>query len=322
MDMISDKQVQRLLPISRAIEVVEQAFKDYCAGTIRMGSRGFLDVNSKTDSCIFLPAVQIRERYFSMKYAASFPSCHEKGLPTVQSVIWLFSVDTGNACAMIEANALTALKTGAASGVATRFLANENAGILTIIGAGEQAKFQLEAISLVRDLTHVRLVDVKPDQSETLKKWAQNYLKLKIPITIFHSADQAIKGSDLIVTCTTSKHPVFNGHNLTPGVHINAMGSFTPEMQEIDAQTILKSDKIVTDNVSEVWKFAGDLLIPLESGVIPRTTAIYTLGEIVEEKSKGRRAETEITLYESVGFASLDLAVAIEVYKRFKSASH
>jgi ornithine cyclodeaminase len=320
METISEDQVKHLLPMSQAIEVVEQAFKDYSKTIITMGKRGTLEVDSNGDACIFLPAMHKKKKYYSMKYAASFPSCGAKRLPTVQSVIWLFSAETGNVCAMIQANALTAIKTGAASAVATRHLANKDASVLTVIGAGDQAKTQLEGISQVRDLKEIRLKDLELNKCESLKSWAEKHLNLGIPIIVSSSADEAVKDADLIVTCTTSSRPVLTGDFIKPGVHINAIGAFTPGMQEIDAQTILRSDKIVTDSLTEAWKFAGDLIVPVNKGLIPRTTIIHELGDIIEKKVKGRTSEKEITLYESVGFAPLDLAVAIEIYQRLKSS--
>jgi len=320
METISENQVKQLLPVSQAIEVVEQAFKDYSKNVIAMGNRGTLEVDSNGDSCIFLPAVHKKKKYYSMKYAASFPSCGARGLPTVQSVIWLFSAETGNVCAMIQANALTAIKTGAASAVATRYLAKKDASILTVIGAGHQARMQLACISQVRDLKEIRLVDLDLNRCAALKNWAQKNLKSGISIMVSSSADEAVKDADVIVTCTTSNRPVLKGDLIKPGAHINAIGSFTPQMQEIDGQTVLRSDKIVTDTVEETLNCAGDLIVPMNQGLIPRTTAICELGDIIENKIQGRTSEQEITLYESVGFAPLDLAVSIETFQRLKSS--
>ena len=122
------------------------------------------------------------------------------------------------------------------------------------------------------------------------------------------------------MTCTTSSRPVLKGELIKPGTHVNALGSFTPGMQEIDDQTVLRSDKIVTDAVEETWNCAGDLIVPVDKGLIPRTTILSELGDVIEKKVKGRTSENEITLYESVGFAPLDLAVSIKIHQRFKSS--
>lgn len=318
---ISENDVINLLPIDRAIEVVEQAFIDYATGMITVGNRGTLDVTSEGNACLFLPAVHRDKNLFTLKYAASFPSCAAMGLPTVQSVIWLFSAETGEVLAMIQANALTAIKTGAASAVATRHLANTDARILTVIGSGEQAKTQLMGISQVRHLKEVRLVDLDLEKCTVLKSWAEKKLNENIRIVISTSADEATKNADIIVTCTTSSRPVLHGNCVKPGAHVNAIGSFTPTMQEIDEQTVLRSNKIVADSIQEAWRCAGDLIVPLNKRLISKTSPIAELGDIITKKINGRMSAADITLYESVGFAPLDLAVAIETYDRMNSTS-
>ncbi|MEH0020961.1 MAG: ornithine cyclodeaminase family protein [Desulfobacter sp.] len=316
METITENRIEELLPMSRAIEVVEQAFRDCARGMIATGRRGTLEIDGSGGSCILLPARHKESGFYSVKYAASIPACSAQGLPTVQSVIWLFSARTGRACAMIEANALTAVKTGAASAVATRHLSNEHAGILTVIGAGDQARTQIAGISQVRILTEIRLVDLDPDRSQALKSWVEKHLGTDIPVIAVSTAEKAVQGADIIVTCTTSMRPVLNGDHLSPGAHINAIGGFTPQMQEIDLRTVLRADKIVVDAAREAWACSGDLIVPLKSGAIDKDLPMEELGNIVEETSLGRNAEQEITLYESVGFAPLDLAVATAVYRQ------
>lgn len=308
--------VRDVLPISDAVKTVEQAFIDVASGDITMGNRGTLDMDDGIDSCIFLPALHKTHRLYTMKYAASFPSCAAKGQPTVQSIIWLFSADTGEVCAMIEANDLTAIKTGAASAVATNVLSHKEAAILTIIGAGNQARTQLEGILQVRSIKEIRIVDLSEKRAMALKEWAERHLALSIPVSTTTSPGDAAKGSDIIVTCTTAKTPVINGEDIKPGAHINAIGSFTPDMQEIDETIVLKADAVVADSLTEVWNCSGDLIIPLKKGLISSNLPITELGNILKDQLKIRTSADQITLYDSVGFAPLDLAMAIEVYNR------
>jgi ornithine cyclodeaminase/alanine dehydrogenase-like protein (mu-crystallin family) len=316
MKRISEDEVINLLPIDRAIDVVEKAFIDYATGLITVGSRGTLDVNSEGNACLFLPAVHKDKNFFSLKYAASFPSCAKIGFPTVQSVIWLFSAETGQVLAMIQANTLTAIKTGAASAVATRYLSNPDATILTIIGAGEQAKTQLAAINRIRQLKEVRLVDLDMKRGNAFKKWAEEELAPNFEITTFTPDPETTVDADIIVTSTTSNRPVLKGENVSPGAHLNAIGAFTPNMQEIDEETVLRADKIVVDAVEEAWTCCGDLIVPHQKGLISKEAISGELGDIILKKSPGRENYDEITIYESVGFAPLDLAVAIEVYEK------
>ena len=317
MKILTEEQVKQLLPISQAIDVVLQAFKDYANGVITTGKRGTLELNNAyDDACLFLPALHRNKNFFSLKYATSFPSCAEKNLPTVQSAIWLFSAETGQVVAMIQANALTAIKTGAASAVATRHLSNANARILTIIGAGEQAKTQLAGVCQVCDVEEIRIIDLNPDRSANLKRWAVEQVNSAIRIVTSKVAEEAVRDADIIITCTTSSKPVLHGLWLKPGAHINAIGSFTPKMQEIDEQTVIRANRIVTDSEKETLRCAGDLIVPMDKGLISCKTDILELGDIIINKSEGRRLDSEITLYESVGFAPLDLAVAIATYEQ------
>ncbi len=314
--IITDDRVQQLLSETRAVDVLEQAFRDFSDQVITMGDRGFLKVGEHQDPCIFLPASHKKEEFFSIKYAASFALGGEKEIPTVQSVIWLFSAKTGEVFAMIHAGFLTAVKTGAASAVAARHLSNPNARILTIIGAGEQAKYQISCIARVRDLTEIRLVDLDPEKSRNLKAWVLTRLEKPVSVQIHSSADTAVPDADIIVTCTTSNRPVLDGRQLKSGSHVNAIGSFTPEMQEIDIHTIQRAHSIVTDSIAETKKYAGDLILPMQQGIVPKNIQMVELGDVITGKSRGRTDAGQITLYESIGFSPLDLALAIEVYRR------
>jgi len=316
MKIISENDVIDLLPIGRAIKVVERAFIDYAIGLITIGHRGTLEVNSEGNACLFLPAVHKEKKIFSLKYAASFPSCAKIGMPTVQSVIWLFSAKTGQALAMIHANTLTAIKTGAASAVATRYLSNPDASILTIIGTGEQAKTQLAAITSICQIKEVRLVDLDIKRCNALKHWAEETLLPFYVINTFSPDPKTTADADIIVTCTTSNRPVFQGANIKSGVHLNAIGAFTPNMQEIDEETVLRADKIVVDAVGETWNCSGDLVVPHRKGLISKAAISGELGDIILNRLPGREKYSEITIYESVGFAPLDLAVAIEIYEK------
>lgn len=314
--ILCENMVQHLLPEARVVEVVEQAFRDFSDGVITMGDRGFLKIGEQEDPCIFLPASHKTDAFFSIKYAASLTLGRNKGIPTVQSVIWLFSAKTGEVCAMIHAGFLTAVKTGAASAVAASHLSNPNARVLTIIGAGEQAKYQISCIARVRDLTEIRLVDIDPEKSRNLKTWALTRLEKPVSVQIHSSADTAVPEADIIVTCTTSKYPVLDGRQLKCGSHVNAIGSFTPAMQEVDVHTIRRADRIVTDSISETKRCAGDLIHPMQQGSVPKDLQMAELGDVITGKTKGRSRAGQITIYESVGFSPLDLALAIEIYRR------
>jgi len=253
--------------------------------------------------------------FFGIKYASSFPDNREKGKDTVISQINLYSSETGEPLAFISANYLTAIKTGAAAGVATDILAKKKACRLAIIGTGIQAKTQVIAIQEVRYLKEVCVFDKNYIKAKQFVEYVEKINNQNYDVKIAESSDQCVQGADIVSTCTPSSTPVFSGDSLVPGTHINAIGSFTPFMQEIDTATILKAHKIVTDHTEETWSAAGDLLIPLGEGKISKSKLHGELGDVLSGKILGRENEKEITLYESVGFSVLDIAMAISVYK-------
>lgn len=301
--------------MAEAVAAVEEAYRDYAAGKIQVPDRITMAVRGDEHACIFIPANHLARPYYGLKQASSFPGNRPKGLSTVFSDIHLYSAATGEPLAILAANHLTALKTGAASAVATRFLAPPGPVTLALIGCGVQARTQLSGTAAVRPLKAVRLFDVQDAQAARMKQEIES-AGTGTPVEVFMEADRCVDGADVICTTTTSTVPVFDGRFLRPGCHINAVGSFTPAMQEIDAQTVVRADKVVVDVARVAWEIAGDLLNPLSRGLIDKNKIYAELGAIVSGTKRGRESEGEITLYESLGFAALDLAVAIAVYEK------
>ena len=312
---LKESRVVSLLPMELAVDKVRQAQKDYAQGLIRVPGRITMEVRGPEQACLFLPAVHHGKPFYAFKQASSFAQNPARGRPTVQSQIFLYSAETGDLLAVIEAVGLTALKTGAASAVASDYLARKGARSLGIIGTGVQAQTQLQGLALVRRLEEVRVFDLDPARAQGFAAWAGERFP-GLEVRPAPSAEEAVRGADIIVTCTTSLRPVFAARALSPGVHINAVGSFTPAMQEIAAKTIRRADLIYTDSVEDCWEVAGDLLAPLEQGLIGRDRIAGEIGELAAGEKQGRTGEEQITIYESVGFAPLDLACAVAVYER------
>lgn len=315
-NFISEQRIIENVSLSEVLPVVEQAFLDYQNGKISIGQRSIMPVRPPDNNSLFLPSVHHNVPYYAIKHASSFPSNPVRGLPTVMSQISIYDAQTGNLLAVIEANQLTALKTGAAAAVAAKYLAREESQVGLIIGAGEQAKLQLAALLAVRHLQEVWVVDRDQHRTDAFCRWAIDTLAEAPPIIAPAKDGQTAARADIIVTCTTSKLPVLQGADLKPGVHINAIGSFTPDMQEIDSDTVARADLIVTDQIEETWLNAGDLLTPFHEGRIDRQAISAELGEIVSGHKPGRMNAEQITIYESIGFAALDLAVAIMVNEK------
>jgi len=244
-----------------------------------------------------------------------FPDNPHRGLPTISAVVVLLSAETGQPLAIMEASYLTALRTGAASGVATRYLARHDSYVLGVFGAGGQAATQVQAVAAVRPVERVVVYDCVRDRTE---RFIQE-TAARLPGITFEAASDpcdAVREADIIVTATTSRTPVFSGELVRPGTHINAIGSFTPEMQEMGEDTLLRVTKIVVDSWEAASEEAGDLIVPLRRGTLTKDDVYGELGEIVLGNKPGREREDEITYFKSVGLAIQDVAVAALVYRR------
>lgn len=315
---LSEQQVGESLGIDRAIEVVENAYRELGEGLLQSLPRTGDVLSGDGDSYLMVSALSKKAKYFGFKYAGSFPTNTAKGLPTVNSSIMLCSAETGETVAIIESNTLTALKTAASSAVATKFLAKPEAKRVTIIGAGLQSFYQLTGALAVRDVEEIRIFDLSLENANRLAGKLDDYKNIhsmEFDVTICKDTEEALKNADILITITTSKRPVVFWNQIPKGLHINAMGSFTPEMQELDSDIVMNADRIVVDTIRDAWDNAGDLIAPLNLSKITKDALQSEMHEIICESKPGRITEQEVTLFESVGFGALDVAVAIEAYR-------
>jgi ornithine cyclodeaminase/alanine dehydrogenase-like protein (mu-crystallin family) len=315
MIFLTESEVMKAITMKEAIDVLVQAYRDYAHGLIDVPPRISIGVREQGDDAIILAANYRSIPYYGLKEASSFPSNVRKKKSTVMSNIQVYSADTGELLAVISANYLTAVKTGAASAVATRYMAREDAAVLAIIGTGIQARTQLLAIQEVRPLTEVRVYDLDGQRKKDFAAYVEDYKNRDYRVELAETSEKCVLGADIIVTATTSSTPVLQGGWLSAGTHLNCIGSFTPSMQEVDSSTVSMAHKIICDHREEVWQVAGDLLVPLQEGLITRDKLYGELGDVVAGKLAGRENRQEITLYESVGFGALDIAIAVAVYQ-------
>jgi ornithine cyclodeaminase/alanine dehydrogenase-like protein (mu-crystallin family) len=213
--------------------------------------------------------------------------------------------------ALIEADYMGQQRTGAASGVATKYLARKDARVAAIIGTGGQAKTQLEAVAAVRKLESARAYG--RDAAKREKFCEEMSERLRIPVQSCASAAEAVRGADIVSTATTAAQPVVCGADLSPGAHINAIGANHAHKRELDDEAVASADVIVVDSVEQSRQEAGDLIIAFHGDEIC-WTGVKKLSEIVAGQARGRTSDTEMTLFKSNGIASWDLAVAMKVY--------
>ena len=318
---ISDAEVMQAIDADTAIRLTEEAYIAHDRNMIAAPPRISAAIPGTLNSFIVLPAIPHAEPYFGYKFASSFPENAGRGLPTVTSHIALYSMETGVPVAQVESNYLTTLKTGASAAVAARWLAREDASVMAVIGAGELAKHLVACVSRVRQLRELRIYDRDPSRCRALEQWLKDHVAPSFKTVVAASCEACIQAADIVTTCTTSPVPVLNGNHLADGCHVNAMGSFTPEMQEIDTRTIERCGKIVVDVVEDAWAYAGDLIRPLSEGNIGRDAIYGTLGGIVSGALPGRSDRREITLFESIGFGVLDVVLSIAAYEAIKAGA-
>jgi alanine dehydrogenase len=314
--ILSAEDIRRLIPMAEAIEVVKEAFVQLSEKKAQAPVRTSLKVSPEGDTALIMPAFLEKSRALGAKLVTVFPANPQKGLPSTQALVFLLNAETGVPLAIFEGTYLTRLRTGAASGVATQVLSRPDSEILAIFGAGGQALLQALGVLAVRKIREIRIFDLIPKQAEILKEELRTNPDLgKVKILRANSAEEAVARADILVTATTSRRPVFAGNLLSPGAHINAIGAFTPEMQEVDEETILRS-RVFVDSIITCLEEAGDLIIPLNKGLICREDIQGELGEVVSGKKKGRQTREEITYFKSVGNAVQDISVAQAAFRR------
>lgn len=306
--ILSAEDVRQALPMSRAIEVMKRAFGQLSANRAVVPLRTRLETDQGL--MLLMPAFLTESRELGLKMVSLWADNPAQGLPAVMALATVIDPDTGQPVALVNGEALTAIRTGAGGGLAADLLAQPTARLVTVFGSGVQARAQLEAVCVVRQIEEVRLVGRTPASvdkfAEEISQWPD-----APQVVIPASRAEAVVGADIIITATNSTTPVFEGRYLTPGTHITAVGAYSPEMQEVDEETV-KQSKIVVDSVQACLAEAGDLIIPLEKNIISKLDIHAELGQIILEQQPGRESDQEITLFKSVGVAVQDAAAANE----------
>lgn len=316
--LIDRHEVAGLLSMGEAIDAVEGAFREHAAGRVRMPQRAVVEVSAHAGIHLSMPAwVGGAEEGLGLKVVTVYPgNPAARNLPTVMAIMVLNDPSSGAVLAVMDAGHMTAVRTGAAGGVAARHLARAGARTAGIFGAGVQAETQLEAICAVRRIETATVYDADPGR-------AMNYAtamsrRLSIDVRVASEPKEAVTGQDIVVTATTSPRPVFDGAWLVPGQHVSAIGAHTPATRELDTVTITRS-RLVVDLVEACLAEAGDIIIPIQEGAMDAGRIHASLGEVVSGQKPGRQSEGEITVFKSVGLALQDVAVARLVYERARA---
>ncbi len=299
--LLKESDVEKLLTMSKTIELVERVHREYSTGQA-------IDVPRERTR---LPkaALQILQGAVPSANVLGYKA-YTSSREGVRFLVYAFNAERGNLDAVVEANYLGMTRTGAAGGVAAKWLARADAKTVGVFGSGWQAQGQIEALAQVRKLERVKVYSRNADK--VAKFCERMRARLSLEVVPAASAEEAVRGSDIVVTITTSATPVFSGEWIAPGTHINAAGSNSLLRREIDEETVRKAAVVVVDSRPSALKEAGDLLPALEKGRL-HAGALTELGEVIAGTRPGRTAPEQVTLFESQGMAIQDLVIAAEL---------
>jgi alanine dehydrogenase len=310
--VLSETEVKRLIEIDELIEALEQAHVQFSTGKAVMPVRQVVPLPEIEGRITTMPAYLSEDRALGMKVVTFFQRNPNRDLPAILATIHLYSAETGKLAAIMDGTYITAIRTACASAMATKILANAEAPVLGILGAGVQAKAHVLALSRVRNIQTIKIYSPS-SSADRLKDELK--LDVKAGIERVKSAEDAVRGADLLVTATTAKEPILDAAWLKPGLHINAVGSHRPDLREIDAAT-MKAAKLLVDSRAAIMAECGDVLLAIKEGAITENHASVEIGAVLAGKKPGRTSSEEITLYKSVGIAVQDVAAARLVYEK------
>lgn len=312
--LVADQDlVAALLPMAEAIEVVANALRMLAGGDAILPLRQMMRLPDDERLLALMPAYLGEIRGMGAKVMAVVPRSPGSEYDTHVGVVLLFDTEHGLLRAIADGTTITAIRTAAVSGLATRLLARPDAGDLALIGAGTQARTHLEAMRCVRNIRRVR---VTSQPLEGAYRFAEREsARHGMRIEVAESAAQAVAGADIICTVTTSQTPVLFGEWIAPGAHINAVGAFRPTTRELDSDAVVRS-RLYVDRRQSALSEAGEFLIPRDEGLIDEGHIVGELGELLLGAVVGRRAPDEITLFKSLGVAVEDLAALHHIYAR------
>jgi ornithine cyclodeaminase/alanine dehydrogenase-like protein (mu-crystallin family) len=316
--ILSGPEIARLLSMPDCVEAVEGALRALACGEAVQPLRGVAWLPDRHGLLATMPGYLAPAQALGLKAITVMPGNLGTPFESHQGVVLLFEPGHGRLRAILDASSITAIRTAAASGVATRALAREDAGDLALLGSGVQARGHLDAVRAVRPLRRVRVWSRRAKRARAFAEAESS--RTGLPVEAVASARDAVAGADLICTVTASSEPVLFGEWIEPGAHVNAVGACTPAARELDTAAVLRA-RIYVDRRESALAEAGDLLIPIREGALDGSHVAGELGDVLLGRVPGRRSREEITLFESLGLAVEDLAAAHLTCERAEAAA-
>ncbi len=311
MRVIGHEDVIRLLPVRECIDLMADALAGLTRGAAFQPLRSVIHLSDGTGSLYTMPASIASPAAIAVKMVTVLPRNRRLGLETHQGVVVLFGVETGEPLAVIDAGAITAVRTAAVSALATQVLAREDANDLAVIGTGVQARTHVAAIGMVRAVRRVRAWSPTPERLRSFVNDAASLVEA--PVEAATSAREAVRGADIICCVTSARSPVVEGAWVAPGAHVNAVGASTPDARELDTALIARA-RVYVDRRESALAEAGDVLLPIAEGSVGVEHIRGELGEVLTGGVAGRESPDDITVFKSLGLAVEDVAAAHHVH--------
>jgi len=310
--VLAADDVKRTLTVGNALELVEKAFREKGLKRVQMPPKSYLSFRKFNGDLRVMPAYLEGLDETGVKIVNVHPDNPEKyGLPTVMATILLVDPKTGVPICIMDGTWITAMRTAAAAGVATKYLAGKDSKAVGVIGAGHQSPFQLDALHEVVKVESVRVYDKRKGEAERLAE--EMGTKLGLNMEVARDIEKVVKGADILVTVTPVREPIVKNEWIAEGTHINAIGADAPGKEELEPE-ILKRAKVVVDDWEQT-SHSGEINVPLSRGIITEADIHAEIGEIVAGAKPGRTSEDEITVFDSTGLAIQDIITAWHVYE-------
>ncbi len=310
--LLTSEDIKDLISMEEAIEVMKMAFWDLYLGKYRMPVRTVTDLGANELSLFYKPSFLPAEHRIGIKLLGQSKGKPLHGNPAIQGIVILIDSETNSIIGLLDGTWLTALRTGAASGIATRLLSREDSSVLALFGAGAQGYTQFEAVCCERPVRRAYIYDL---DSEAVERFI-DFFKEKTDVELLPAANlSSLKEADIICTATNSKKPLFTTDMIKKGVHINAIGSYNPGMQELP-EDLFSVASLFVDQKDSCFSESGDIIVPMKKGTYKPENYKGEIGGLISSKIIGRVSPDEITVFKSVGLAIQDLAIANFAYTK------
>ena len=311
--ILTQAQVRELLPMEVCMDLMASVLQELARGAASNPLRRGMLLDGRRGLLAMMPGETLEPPTVGLKVIGMLHANAGGELDTHQGLVALFDPATGAPRAVLEGSAITAVRTAAVSGVATRALAREDAGDLALLGSGVQASQHLAAMVVARELRRVRVWSPTPARRAAFAERESSRHGLEV--VAVDTAEAAVRGADLVCTATTACEPVLEGAWLEDGTHVNAAGACMPKARELDSAAVRRA-RVVVDRMESAWAEAGNLIQPRDAGEITEDHVLGELGDVLTGTLCGREGERDVTLFQSLGLAVQDLAAAYYVVQR------